>query len=173
MATEQSAATAAMTPARWGEGHDHQHCIDDALGSAAALCQQSGARLTKPRRRVLELVWQSHRPIGAYDILDVLQAEQGRTAPVTVYRALEFLLGQGFIHRIESLNAYMGCSGPGATHGGQFLICSQCGEAVELNDRRISQAIGESALAAGFQLTSQIIEIVGLCPVCRPPAGKG
>lgn len=171
MGVEHSAAAAVAD--QWGGGHDHQHCIDHALGSAASLCEQSGARLTKLRRRVLELVWQSHRPIGAYGILEALQAEQGRRAPATVYRALEFLLEQGFIHRIASLNAYMGCSGPGASHGGQFLICSQCGEAVELNDQRISQVIGDSALAAGFHLTSQVIEVVGLCPLCRPAGGAG
>ncbi len=170
-APTRGAPTFGATP--WVGGHDHQHCIDDALGNAATLCQQRGARLTRLRRRVLGLVWQSHRPIGAYDILDVLRAEQGRAAPPTVYRALEFLLEQGFIHRIESLNAYMGCSGPGANHGGQFLICTGCGEAVELNDRRISQAIGESAEAAGFQLKSQIIEVVGLCPLCHPAEGQG
>ena len=87
--------------------HDHSHCVSDALRAADALCARSGARLTALRRRVLELVWQSHRPLGAYDILGVLSSEDGRrAAPPTVYRALDFLLEHGLIHRLASLNAY-------------------------------------------------------------------
>jgi Fur family zinc uptake transcriptional regulator len=165
----------AVPPANpiWNRAHDHQHCIDDALDNAARLCTERGARLTRLRRRVLELVWGSHRPIGAYALLDSLRAGSGRAAPATIYRALEFLLAQGLVHRIESRNAYIGCSGPEARHGGQFLICRDCGEAVELNDSRISSAIGERAEAAGFQWLGQMIEVVGLCPGCRQGAANG
>ncbi len=152
------------------EGHDHRHCVGRALDRAAAVCGRRGTRLTALRRRVLELVWGGHRPVGAYDILDLLRRERRGAAPPTVYRALKFLLGQGLIHRIESLNSYVGCSGPAAPHAGQFLICGDCGSAAELNDPRIEGAIAESARIAGFQVGRGTIEIEGLCPGCQDTA---
>lgn len=81
--------------------HDHSHCVHTALSEADTLCTQKGLRLTALRRRVLELVWQSHKPLGAYDILGVLSEQDGRrAAPPTVYRALDFLLENGLVHRI-------------------------------------------------------------------------
>ena len=106
--------------------HDHRHCLKDALDRAAALCRDRGVRLTPIRRRVLELVWSGHRPLGAYDILDALQAERRGAAPPTVYRALDFLREQGLVHRIESRNSFVGCPDPDTPHGGQFLICRTC-----------------------------------------------
>ena len=97
--------------------HDHSHCVTHALGEAESLCTKSGVRLTDLRRRVLELVWQSHKPLGAYDILAVLSEQDGRrAAPPTVYRALDFLLENGLVHRIASLNAFIGCNHPGHAH---------------------------------------------------------
>ncbi len=113
------------TPYRFTSAdHDHGHCVATALDAAASLCQRRRARLTPLRRRVLELVWRSHEPQGAYDILDTLGERGRRAAPPTVYRALDFLLGQGLIHRIESLNAFVGCRDPDTPHAGQFLICT-------------------------------------------------
>ena len=147
--------------------HDHAHCVNDALARAELLCAGRGARLTALRRRVLELVWQSHRPRGAYDMLEDL-GEGGRpAAPLTVYRALEFLVGQGLVHRIESLNAYVGCAGPGSDHAGQFLVCDGCGVAVELNDDRLSEAIRACAAGEGFAVLRPTVEIHGRCPACR------
>ncbi|MDX1710009.1 MAG: transcriptional repressor, partial [Rhodovibrionaceae bacterium] len=113
--------------------HDHRHCVEQALGEAADLCRQRGARLTPIRRRVLELVWASHKAVGAYEILDALRSEHAGAAPPTVYRALDFLIAQGFVHRIESLNAFVGCPHPADRHAGQFLICLDCGAAAELD----------------------------------------
>jgi Fur family zinc uptake transcriptional regulator len=99
--------------------HDHSHCVHSALSEADTLCAQKGLRLTALRRRVLELVWQSHKPLGAYDILAVLSEQDGRrAAPPTVYRALDFLLENGLVHRISSLNAFVGCVHPGARASG-------------------------------------------------------
>ena len=109
--------------------HDHGDCIADALGMAEQVCAKRGARLTKLRRRVFELVWSSHAPVGAYDLLRHLARERDGAAPPTVYRALDFLRKHGLIHRIESLNAFVGCCTPGEAHAGQFLICSRCGAA--------------------------------------------
>src|SRR3546814_13619005 len=93
--------------------HDHDHCVSHALAEADSLCARQGVRLTALRKRVLELVWQSHKPLGAYDILAQLTEQDGRrAAPPTVYRALDFLLENGLVHRIASLNAFIGCNHP-------------------------------------------------------------
>ncbi|WP_135185881.1 Fur family transcriptional regulator, partial [Pseudomonas syringae] len=130
--------------------HDHSHCVHSAL-EADALCAKQGLRLTTLRRRVLELVWQSHKPLGAYDILAVLSDEDGRrAAPPTVYRALDFLLENGLVHRIASLNAFTGCNHPTHAHQGQFLICRLCHAAIELQHPAISNAVVDAAAGVGF-----------------------
>lgn len=151
--------------------HDHSQCVSSALADADALCAQQGVRLTALRRRVLELVWHSHKPLGAYDILAVLSETDGRrAAPPTVYRALDFLLENGLVHRIASLNAFVGCSHPEQPHQGQFLICRQCHAAIELDQDDISAAIVRSAASVGFSVESQTVEIVGLCASCQVAA---
>jgi Fur family transcriptional regulator, zinc uptake regulator len=150
-----------------GEEHDHGTCVGEALDRAEALCRQTGARLTALRRRVLEIVWAGHKPVGAYDILDALREERRKAAPPTVYRALEFLMEHRLVHRIESLNAFVGCCSPETSHGGQFLICNSCGAAVELDDARIGAAIAESAEKAGFTVERRVVEVEGVCPHCR------
>ncbi|MDI1301640.1 MAG: Fur family transcriptional regulator [bacterium] len=147
--------------------HDHSHCVQDALASADRLCQASGARLTPLRRRVLELVWNSHKPLGAYELLDRLTAEGHKPAPPTVYRALEFLLEQKLVHRIASRNAFVGCSHPGAVHSGYFLLCECCGNAEEMADNRALVSAVEKAVAtAGFIVHSQTLELTGICRHC-------
>lgn len=155
-------------------GHDHDHCVATALAAAETVCGTAGERLTPIRRRVLEIVWGSHRPIGAYAILDQLKDGKRRAAPPTVYRALEFLLARGLIHRIESLNAFVGCAHPGESHLVQFLICRSCGMTAELADRRLSEAIGRSAAEQGFDIQSRVVELSGVCAACqsgRPRVG--
>lgn len=148
--------------------HDHSRCVHTALTEADVLCTRQGLRLTALRRRVLELVWQSHKPLGAYDILAVLSEQDGRrAAPPTVYRALDFLLENGLVHRIASLNAFMGCSHPEHAHQGQFLICRSCHVALELEQASISDAIVSSAKEVGFSVEHQTVEVVGLCANCR------
>jgi Fur family zinc uptake transcriptional regulator len=147
--------------------HDHEACIGTALDRAARLCARRGVRLTPLRRRVLELVWRGHAPVGAYDILALLSAETGPVAPPTVYRALEFLQAHGLVHRIESLNAYFGCERPDAAHGGQFLLCTECGAAAELDRGDIADAARRAAERLGFVVERQTIELRGRCPRCR------
>lgn len=162
-----NAMTTLPSPTR----HDHTHCIADALTRADALCAARGARLTALRRRVLELVWTSHKPRGAYAILEDLSQSEGKaTAPLTVYRALEFLVEQGLVHRIESLNAYIGCPEPGAVHSGQFLVCETCGNAVEIDDPRIRTAIDTIAAERGFQVHRPTVEVRGRCAHCQENA---
>jgi len=150
--------------------HDHRACIGAALNAAGALCQDRGARLTSIRRRVLELVWTSHRPIGAYEILDRLAGDGRRAAPPTVYRALDFLLEQGLVHRIESRNAFIGCSNPGSEHVVEILLCTDCGCAAELTDARVARAVRASAADHGFEVQAQTLEVSGRCSGCRAQA---
>ena len=149
---------------------DHQHatCIDEAINTAEATCRQRGGRLTAIRRRVLELVWASHEPVKAYDVLDILRNERSSAAPPTVYRALDFLQEEGLVHKIESLNAYVGCGKPGHMEGGQFLICSDCGEVAELADSDLVTLIRNQAEQLGFAIEEQVVEIKGRCAQCLP-----
>ena len=147
--------------------HDHRQCVASALEDAKAVCAKRGARLTPVRQRVLEIIWQSHRPLGAYTILDVLSSEGHSPGPPTVYRALEFLLAHGLVHRLSSLNAFIGCVHPGHSGTGQFLICTTCGTAAELNDPDIERAIERGTAAEGFASHVHTVEIRGLCPHCR------
>lgn len=148
-------------------GHDHALCVDDAIAAAERQCAARDAKLTEQRRRVLELIWKSHEPVGAYTLLDRLREGGVRAQPPTVYRALEFLVENGLIHRIESLNAYVGCAEPSERHVGQFLICTGCRSAAELDDAGIGAAIAQRAKEIGFAVSRATVEIAGLCPNCR------
>jgi|SRR5579862_1314279 len=151
--------------------HDHDGCIQAALDSAEETCERNGARLTELRRHVLRLVWASHEPMGAYAILEVLKTRGHAAAPPTVYRALEFLREQRLIHRIESLNAYIGCSHPDAAHTALVLICTGCHRAAEFEDRVVDEKLRQTAAARGFAVHRQTIEVEGLCPDCRRAKG--
>lgn len=148
--------------------HDHTHCIEDALMTAQAMCARKGARFTRLREQVFTIVWRSHQPIGAYAILEQLLADepgQRRPAPPTVYRALDFLLEQGLVHRISSLNAYIGCTHPDSSHHNQFLICSCCSTTKELYSK-LPEQFGAEAAADEFHVDRVLVEITGLCPNC-------
>ena len=155
--------------APFGENHDHAVCIDAALDRAAALCARRGARLTRLRRRVLELVWRGHSAVKAYELLGDLGHGGGAAKPPTVYRALDFLIAHGLVHRLESLNAYVGCPRPGSPHDGQFLICGSCGTVREFAAPAIQGAIAREAASLGFTVGQQTIEVHGVCQGCRPP----
>jgi Fur family zinc uptake transcriptional regulator len=131
------------------------------------LCEARGRRLTALRRRVLEIVWRSHAPIGAYAVLDLLAAERGRVTPPTVYRALEFLAREGLVHRLDTLNAFVGCSRPAHGHAARFLICGACGVVHEFEDAAVDRALAVAAALAGFAVDRQTVEIRGRCGPCR------
>jgi len=148
-------------------GHDHDRCVADALARAETLCAARGARLTRTRRAVLEIVWEGHGPVGAYAILDRLREQKvAAAAPPTVYRALDFLIAHGLVHRIESVNGFVGCPHPDEPHGGQFLLCTRCGRAAELDDASIRDAIDRHASALGFRIDRRTVEASGLCAAC-------
>lgn len=147
--------------------HDHAACIDRAVRTAADVCAQRGLKLTPVRRRILEIVWRAHSPIGAYDILAELAKERDKAAPPTVYRALEFLINAGLVHRIDSINAFIGCDEPARAHIAQFLVCRKCHRVVEIDDPGINRLLAEKSLAAGFRIEPTSLEIKGLCGECE------
>jgi len=148
------------------EEHDHEHCVVEAIAAAVIICRERGLRFTEQRRRVLELVWSSHKPVGAYDILDSLNRGGRKVAPPTVYRALEFLIEADLVHRLDSLNAFVGCPDPSKPHTGQFLICRQCRSVAELDDADIDKLIRRRAANLGFKAIHQTLEIEGICRNC-------
>ena len=145
---------------------------ETALREAEAVCLRRGATLTPLRRQVLELVLEAQSPVGAYALLDRLKVSRPGAAPPTVYRALDFLLEQGLIHKLERLNAYIGCVDAGHGHGHehhhpqQFLICRTCGATAEIADHGIAHAIEAAARRAGFALAEATVEIEGTCATC-------
>ena len=148
--------------------HDHDQCVEEAVAVAVRICRERGSRFTELRRQVLEFIWTSHEPVGAYDVLDMMNAEKStRIAPMTVYRAIDFLMANGLVHRIASRNAYVGCSHPDSRHSGQFLICRECGRVAEIEEDVISNALRDGAKRAGFDAVSPMIEIEGRCLNCR------
>lgn len=146
--------------------HKHQACLHSAIVAAKKHCDNLGLRLTPIRQRVLELVWKNHEPVKAYDILDALKQFHAASAPPTVYRALDFLQEEGLVHKIESLNAYIGCGAPDQHHTSQFLICRLCGATAELNDTDIRSLISDKASDLGFKIDQEIIEMKGICSTC-------
>jgi Fur family transcriptional regulator, zinc uptake regulator len=154
--------------------HDHSHCAESALTRAETLSAKRGVRLTAIRRQVLEALAANHHPIGAYELIEKLEDGEGkRPAPITVYRALDFLLEQGFAHRIESRNAFIACahdhSGGGVV---MFLICESCGTVGEAESDLVGKALAKAAGAIGFQPRGQVIEIAGICSHCRAKAAE-
>jgi Fur family zinc uptake transcriptional regulator len=147
--------------------HNHAHCVEDAITEAQAICDLRKERFTDLRKTVLELVWKQHKPVKAYDLLAQLAEFHERPAPPTVYRALDFLREAGLVHKIQSLNAYVGCGDPGRSHGGQFLICEQCGDVAELDDETVSARIAVNANKIGFKVKDETIEVLGLCARCQ------
>ena len=130
-------------------------------------CREKSLRLTPTRKRVLELVLEADGPVKAYDLLDQLKAEQPSAAPPTVYRALDFLLRHHFIHRLETLNAFVSCFHPDHRHHGQFLICDRCESVTEILDERVSQELAGVARREGFEPSRQVLEVYGTCRACR------
>ena len=152
--------------------HSHGRCQAAALARAERTCAKRGARFTELRRRVLELVWGSHEPVKAYELLVRLHAGPRRAGPPTIYRALDFLRREGFVHKIESMNAYVGCGAPGHVNAVQFMICRTCGAAAEIADPGVSELLGKRARELNFAMHAQTIEIHGLCAGCQPASRR-
>ncbi len=146
--------------------HDHAGCVQTGLEIAQARCAQEGLRLTPVRRKVLEVLLQEHRALGAYAILDLLRAAGFASQPPVAYRALEFLTSNGFAHKIERLNAFVACAHPSQEHAPTFMICRICETVAEAPAVLEKTALEEIADTAGFRIEKAIIEAEGICPTC-------
>ena len=159
---------------------DFSRRAEALLDRADEVCRRRGVRLTELRRRVLGLVLESATPAGAYDLLDRLRQTHQGAAPPTVYRALDFLLEQGLIHRVERLSAFVGCvagctadaHGGEHTHAAQFLICRACGRVIEMQSHDLSDTLARVAKESGFSVGSATIEAEGLCSTCTATAER-
>lgn len=166
---ERSVARKAHSPAVFpAPGHDHGRCASDAIAHAETVCAARKERLTPIRRQVLEALLESHQPLGAYELIDRLAESGARPAPITIYRALDFLREQGFVHRIESRNAFIAC---GHNHDSGdpvvFLICEKCGAVGEAASAAVADTIKTASRAAGFIPKTPVIEITGTCAHCN------
>src|ERR1700733_11120987 len=132
-------------------GHDHDRCAADAITHAERVCVARAQKFTPIRRQVLQALLSSHRPLGAYEVIEELARSMPRPAPITVYRALDFLMMNGLVHRIESRNAFLACAQDhDATAMVAFLICERCGLVGEIPAAPGMQSLDASARATGF-----------------------
>jgi Fur family transcriptional regulator, zinc uptake regulator len=168
MAKPKPASGRGPRPAFLPPDHDHIRCSNDAMALAEAVCLERGQRLTAIRRQVLEELLASHRALGAYEIIDRLASAGARPAPITAYRALEFLRDNGLVHRIESRNAFIACvhEHP-AGEPVVFLLCDRCGAVGEASSPELAASLTAAAGAAGFTPKSPVVEISGICAHCR------
>ncbi|MEO9651881.1 MAG: transcriptional repressor [Roseobacter sp.] len=146
--------------------HDHGACVSDALEAAEVRCAADGLRFTPVRRKVLEILLQEHRALGAYAILDKLREDGFGSQPPVAYRALDFLVLNGFAHRIERLNAFIACVHPSETHTPAFMICRLCDAVAETQSSPARGALGDAARASGFRIERTVVEAEGVCPAC-------
>ena len=139
-----------------------------ALATAEDRCRREGAKLTPARRQILEILTEEGRPLGAYDMIERVAAATGKhPAPISIYRALDFLLENGLVHRLASRNAYLACA-----HGHEhqdpvvFLICDKCGAVIEATPKAVNRDLAALAAEAEFKPRAQVMEIAGTCREC-------
>lgn len=147
--------------------HDHAICIAQTVAAAEERCHLERTRLTETRRKVLDLLLQEHRPLGAYAILEHLQSSGQKAQPPVAYRALDFLIENGLAHRIESRNAYIACSDPAGCHAPSFFICQQCDQVAETHSPQAQSPLQSVAEEMGFLVESELKEASGTCPTCQ------
>jgi Fur family transcriptional regulator, zinc uptake regulator len=149
--------------------HNHSRCAADAIAHAEKVCAARAQRLTPIRRKVLEVLASSHKPLGAYDVM--AQVGGSRPAPITIYRSLEFLIAHGLVHRIASRNAFLACVN-NHSNGAlvAFLICENCGAVGEAPGGGVGQSLTAAARSAGFTPKMSVVEITGVCAHCRARA---
>jgi Fur family zinc uptake transcriptional regulator len=147
---------------------NHTHCAGTALEHAEQVCLARGARLTPIRKAVLAEIWSGHEATKAYDLISRLSTTDNLIKPPTIYRALEFLLAHGLIHRIESLNAFIGCDHPEIAHQAILMICDTCGTINEQSSEALNQLIAQISDQEQFKTTRQSIELHGICRRCQP-----
>ncbi|WP_136442781.1 Fur family transcriptional regulator [Pacificoceanicola onchidii] len=148
--------------------HDHDTCIASGLETARKACAEQGLQLTKVREKALAVLLAEHRAMGAYEVLEHLRDAGLGSQPPVAYRALDFLVKHGFVHRIEQLNAFIACAHPGENHAPIFLICRACSAVAEAPGIAARDAVRDAALAHGFKAERILIEVEGQCPQCLP-----
>lgn len=141
--------------------------VNQVISRARQLCDERGTRLTEQRRMVLELLCVSDKPLGAYELLEQMRDLIKNPTPPVVYRALDFLLDQGLVHKLESLNAFIGCSHPDHPHSSQFLICDDCGEVAEVEDASVAKSLKAAGNSIGFRTRRPVVELLGTCARCK------
>ena len=143
------------------------HASAERVALAMSLCGERGVQLTKQRRQILELLLETGRPTGAYELIEALKGRDSRTVgPPTVYRALEFLMSQGLVSKIQSRNAYIPCAHPERPHDCVFFVCDQCSTAVEIENPQLEALIDKDAQSLGFRIARRVIELQGTCAAC-------
>ena len=141
---------------------------ESLLLQAQRVCQKKGARFTKVREQVFLLLAHHEGAVGAYDLLAELKELDPAAKPATIYRALDFLCKQGFVHKIESINAFVMCHHfSDCNHPVQILICDACGHVEEIQSNNFDLALRAMADINGFTITHQIVEAHGNCKDCQ------
>ena len=148
------------------DDHDHQACTTKAIKIAEDHCIKHKLKFTPIRRKVLEILLEEHRAIGAYAILEKLRLDGFSSQPPVAYRALDFLVEHGFSHKIERLNAFVACSHPGASHTPAFMICRQCDAVAETESEASDSELSKIAKSSGFKIEQTVIEAEGVCQIC-------
>ena len=135
---------------------------------AETKCVEAGERLTPARMTAYAELLASDRPLSAYELIARLEKrEKRKIAPLTVYRHLDFLIRVGLAHRLESRQAYLACDHPEHTHESQYLLCSSCGRADELESKQISKLLDKLTDQQGFVPVNSVVEVTGLCSDCK------
>lgn len=166
---EESTSQVNETPIGFS-AHNHSKCVQQAVSKAEAICQSKGLRFTPVRRKVLEILLEEHKAIGAYDILSALRTAGYGSQPPVAYRALEFLTENGFAHKVESLNAFVACAHSDEIHTPAFMICRVCDAVAEAQSPPQRSGFGKEADAMGFQIEKTVVEAQGICPACAETA---
>ena len=140
--------------------------MEKNIQEAEQYCQENGLNFTPVRRKVLEILLKKNTAIGAYEILDLLREAGFKNQPPVAYRALDFLVQNGFAHKIEQLNSFIGCTYPGKDHSPAFMICRNCDSVSEEEALTRSFSVSQIASKAGFTVEKAVIEARGLCHSC-------
>ncbi len=146
--------------------HNHAHCTSELISRAEQICAKRGTRLTEQRKDVLSSVAESHNAVGAYQIIERMASGGARPAPITIYRALDFLLEHDLVHKIESRNAYVACSGAHTNDQPTLLICDQCGNVDEVIEASVNVSLQNTAVLKKFSVKKTVIELSGTCNQC-------
>ncbi len=146
--------------------NNHSLCVESAMKKAEILFSEHHIQFTKLRQNILKLIWESHVPLKAYDILEKLKVEELSAKPITVYRILDLFLANKIIHKLESQNKFLGCAHPGGEHNCYFLICKECHKVEEGCEENLLENIYTQLNKKSFSVEHITLEILGTCKSC-------